>query len=1575
MGNLGTLVVRMALEIKRYKAELSEAVRETKVQMDAAQASTAGLTRETQKLEQQAGQTARQLLNAGQAAASGDYARAGQEAAGMAANMGRAGVAAGGLGMAAGVAAAALAGYLLISYKASEEAERQANILRLTGNAAGLLAGDINAMARSVAASTDGTVGNAREIAEALAGTGKIGRTAMQSVSGAVELFAQASGQSREQVTADFAKMADGVTKWAAKHNEQYHFLNLEQLTYIKALEDAGRTQEAMIVVGEAWKKHLAGVGSEVGSLQRAWRAMGEAASWAWDKALNVGRTKTTSDALEAATKHVNDLRARYEGKSLLPDLLGIINPKGLKADLDAALQAQALLQENIRLEQRSAAAKADSAAATTRQWEAGQKWDTIAKSNRDKGQQLADALAEVKTQGEAAGKSQTEIAAMQEKVRASMERGESATRGHTTATKSLTEAEKELAEQRKRDLAVGALRNKMVEENAKATEKAAREAATVEEFFRQKEIDADARWADESAKAADKIRKDELREWERTWGQVGQSFTDKLMQGGQSVRDYLEGLFRTLVLRPIIAPIGTALASAFGGGPAQGGGLMGSMGSLNNLFSMGSNFLSGATINAQAAGAWTRAGDWLSTSSNNTMAGMGEWMQGNPGGGQMMGMAGNALAGYGLQKSISNGYKTGASGLVDAATLVGSAIFGPLAGVAAGVFNRAFGRKLKDIGLEGSFGGEGGFAGQQYEFHKGGWFRSDKTKYSAMNQELSDALAGQYKALTDNTTGMAGQLKLSATALDTYTRKVKFSTKGLSEDQIVEKLNAEFGTMGDEMAALVLGTTEYTRAGETAGATLARLSTSIAAVNPQLDVLGAKLFDVGLAGADMASDLADRFGGLDAMAQAGAAYYQAFYTAGERATTTTRLMTEGLGTLGLRLPGTTAEFRELVDGLDLTTESGRQTWAALVQLGPEFAALQAELQRLADETAAKLLATFTARGQLVPALGNVAQAVATLTGTTAAFAGPVSTIHRLLGDASSGVLVFGERVTTTTAALSPAQLAVAALRGEIFALQTAASGTVVNMDGLSAALASVDTKTFAATIVGVFDLIGQRVKDTLGRIADERVAVRDAAAGILGPAALSPAQIRAGIASSTVGMPSNAALGAAQTWLAQHDANVAKEQGNFSSARAGVEAWVADQRATIERLKGSITNVVDVEWYKRARPDVVASVLGRDGKYQYHFDKFGLAEGGSANASDLATRQTIAQLTQQISAGAPADLAARVHAAQTNLNTALQWQATAASKAQQAQLDYVAALQKYSLDSSKAVTQLGRLREETVRYFESQRQLANLMTGTATSLRSTVAAFRFDQIDPQAQLASLQERFNVAYSMALSTTGETLAGYGNELNGLINPLLQKAQEAGMGGTQYTALVNTVLARAEAAATRLEANAPKDYQTESLGLLGQIDSTLAALEAGAKSADQLIVDAVNAGRDTTRDGLRAVVAALTGQAVPAFAAGGSYGGGLALVGEKGPEVINFNRGGHISTAADTERLLSARGTGDTQRLEAQVQALTEQVRELTRVAMATAVHAANTAENTRSMDKNGVLIYTATGQPVEVTTA
>lgn len=306
------------------------------------------------------------------------------------------------------------------------------------------------------------------------------------------------------------------------------------------------------------------------------------------------------------------------------------------------------------------------------------------------------------------------------------------------------------------------------------------------------------------------------------------------------------------------------------------------------------------------------------------------------------MGMAGNALAGYAISKGLSGGYQVGSGKLVDAITLAASAYFGPIAGVAAGVFNRAFGRKLADSGLQGTFGGEAGFAGSSYQFYKGGWLRSDKTKTAALDPAVESGLSDQFKVLQVSTGLMATTLGLSTDAVRDFTAGIRVSFQGLTDEQIQTRLKDEFAKISDQMATATLATTDYTRTGETATQTLQRLSGALSTINGSFDTLGLTLYQASLKGGDMASQLVDLFGGLDAFKQVAASYFQDYYTDAERAATTTRQVTASLEALGYALPANRDGFRALVEAQDLTTESGRAAYAALLQLAPAFSSLTA---------------------------------------------------------------------------------------------------------------------------------------------------------------------------------------------------------------------------------------------------------------------------------------------------------------------------------------------------------------------------------------------------------------------------------------------------------------------------------------------------------------------------------------------------------------------------------------------------------------------------------------------------------
>ncbi|MBF5006012.1 phage tail length tape measure family protein [Diaphorobacter caeni] len=247
-------------------------------------------------------------------------------------------------------------------------------------------------------------------------------------------------------------------------------------------------------------------------------------------------------------------------------------------------------------------------------------------------------------------------------------------------------------------------------------------------------------------------------------------------------------------------------------------------------------------------------------------------------------------------------------------------------------IFDGLFGRKLKDAGVEGSVGGESGFEGRQFQYYKGGLFRSNKTKYSELDEETRSAFADQFFVVKDAVADMATSIGLSADSLVGFSSKIKVSMMGLTNAEINTKVAEEFKRIADEMAAVVLVSDEYTQGEETRAETLARLSTRMTAVNQWLDVMGDTLLEVSLVGADTASKLIDAFGGEEGFSTATGNYVSKYFSQSEQLDLVNKQIGDSLKTLGVdTVPKTREELKALINAQDLTTEAGRKAYAALL--------------------------------------------------------------------------------------------------------------------------------------------------------------------------------------------------------------------------------------------------------------------------------------------------------------------------------------------------------------------------------------------------------------------------------------------------------------------------------------------------------------------------------------------------------------------------------------------------------------------------------------------------------------------
>lgn len=493
-----------------------------------------------------------------------------------------------------------------------------------------------------------------------------------------------------------------------------------------------------------------------------------------------------------------------------------------------------------------------------------------------------------------------------------------------------------------------------------------------------------------EAREAARESARDAAREWERTASNIERSLTDALMRGFESgkdfarvLRDTVVNMFKTMVLRPVIqavvAPIAGGITGLLGipGTASAAQGSLGSLGAVSGIKSIYDTIVGGFTsLGNSVAFAAQDIGAWLVNNTSGVLNSFGGSLMANAGTlGTIGSFAGGIGAGVGVGRLVSGGYAVSGSGngTVNAGTAIGAVLGGPIGaaigGAVGGLVNRVFGRKLKDQGIEGTFGDEG-FEGNQFQFFKGGLFRSDKTVRNAIDPALDNALDRQFQAIRANALGLGEVLGVAGTALDGFTESIKVSFNGLNEQQIQEKLNEVFGNLTESISRRVLGDAglAFANEGETASQTLTRLAGSLVAVNGAFDTLGRTLLDASLQGASLASSLVDAFGGADNFSQAVGAYYQAFYSEQERAETALRQLTETLADLGFTLPATRAAYRQLVEAQDLTTEAGRATYAALVQLAPAFAQVTDAVQAAglaASDAVARLQSSYGAVSSL----------------------------------------------------------------------------------------------------------------------------------------------------------------------------------------------------------------------------------------------------------------------------------------------------------------------------------------------------------------------------------------------------------------------------------------------------------------------------------------------------------------------------------------------------------------------------------------------------------------------------------
>lgn len=462
--------------------------------------------------------------------------------------------------------------------------------------------------------------------------------------------------------------------------------------------------------------------------------------------------------------------------------------------------------------------------------------------------------------------------------------------------------------------------------------------------------------------------------EWKKASDDINKSLTDALLRGFESgkgfaknLRDTVVNMFKTLVLRPIISavlsPVTGALAIGGGVGAAAAGDVSGNLGVASTLYNTYKAITSGFSgLSAGVTAAVDKVSLMMMNSSNSIINGVGTSIfNASPAVGTAAGVAAGAAAGITLGNMISGQYGSPLTTVAGTAIgavvgsvvpVLGTALGAAIGGVLGGVVNRLFGmgkKKVTSQGIVGTFEDDS-FEGQSFTTwkQKGGLFRKSKkgTDYDPLDAETTEMLTEAFLHIKAASMIAASSLGLTADAIENYSKDIKVTlTKDAEKNK--EALTAMLTGVADDMASKVApGIEAFAKEGETASGTLSRLSGGLIAANALMGTLGHSLFDISLEGANSASLLIDAFGGLEKMTAALSGYFDNFYTGAEKRAATISDITAALNVAGLNISddyigkSTRENFRALVAAQDLTTESGRQAYTALINVSEAFASI-----------------------------------------------------------------------------------------------------------------------------------------------------------------------------------------------------------------------------------------------------------------------------------------------------------------------------------------------------------------------------------------------------------------------------------------------------------------------------------------------------------------------------------------------------------------------------------------------------------------------------------------------------------
>lgn len=337
------------------------------------------------------------------------------------------------------VGAAALAGLGLAFYDAEKEASAFNKAIFSGAANSGQTVTSLAAIAKSAAA-LGGSISSANDAVIALAGSSRLSQAQFVDLAQAASAIAAYTGKGAGEVAADLANVGDSATKAAEKISAKYGLLTSAQYEVIAALDQQGKKQDALDVLGaslnENAQRRLEKYRESLSDVERDWSDIGTAISNAYSRV----RGELFPDSAKQIEIIERILKTRQDGGlagavstglSKLNGALGLDD--GNNDDSTAALEKRlALLKQNAEIAKATAEIDGKSNSDNQSRIEADSKWNALAKKELSDQAKLVKDITDARRLGVEAGKSQAEIDKVVADIQAKFDKSQAKPKAYT---------------------------------------------------------------------------------------------------------------------------------------------------------------------------------------------------------------------------------------------------------------------------------------------------------------------------------------------------------------------------------------------------------------------------------------------------------------------------------------------------------------------------------------------------------------------------------------------------------------------------------------------------------------------------------------------------------------------------------------------------------------------------------------------------------------------------------------------------------------------------------------------------------------------------------------------------------------------------------------------------------------------------------------------------------------------------------------------------------------------------------------------------------------------------------------